>query len=170
MGESYFFFYILSAWALRTLFHRRWVPWCHTRLPWCSKPQHTAMSTADRLRLLSVWGYFRVEIIEKVCTNFINLYICRRISRRRLLMSRMEWVQFYWKAFTNAPSWRPETSQLSKYVQEWSNGRCLWVCSLLRVGSAVSASPTLRYSYRRGLRRCSFWRIGQCEGLRAWNE
>jgi len=31
------------------------------------------------------------------------------------------------KAFTNAPSWRTETSQLSTRSQGCSNSRCLWV-------------------------------------------
>lgn len=73
-----------------------------------------------------------------------------------------------------------------KCCLEHSNGRCSWdVYShipfigivFIRGKSSVMMARLMYYirirgivhSYQRGLQRCSFDNIGQCEGLRAWN-
>ena len=59
----------------------------------------------------------------------------------------------------------------SNPVKEQSNGRCPVGMFYTTMTLFAYASKVERvYTYRRGLRRCSFYWIGQCEGLELRDE
>ena len=64
--------------------------------------------------------------------------------------------------------WLYRTSQLLNPVKNKATVDALWVCFISALGVSVRLCTAHRgriYTYRRGLLRCSFNWIGQCEGL-----
>ena len=144
-------------------------------------------STAAKLQQKTCIGFvlYRKSLIEgefwwilSLIEGFLPFFLCP--FKHYLYI-----CQRFWKgsrhngkgAYLALCSWLSETSQTSCTVNEHSNGRCsrdvlihipllVWLIassdkSYIRMGKV--------YTYRRGLRRCSFNNTGQCEGLDSWD-
>lgn len=131
----------------------------YTRLLQTQKRTHTkAFSLCVKCLCVSPFYFSCILTIELIK----NLYLCAILPKRQMFFAEAPRVgNIYGKAFTNACSWRWETSQLSIAVKGQSYGRCLVdvyssTCDVRHLAGGVHL--WVYCTYRRGLLRCSFWR------------
>jgi len=115
-----------------------------------------------------------LKIAEYIFVLFIKLLSLPRFPRRYFRKRKLgRWEIYIYRkdVYLTFCLWHFRISQVLETCQKQSNSRCLRGMFIPLVYFFFNEKCMLScYTYRRGLLRCSFRQVGQCESLEVWDE